>query len=83
MAVRRNSGFPWAAKVIIVLLLAAMPMLTQPQGPPTPQPLDRQTADDKKDGNQQTVGSNDRLFYALPNFQTVETTEKLPPLTVG
>jgi len=46
-------------------------------------PLDLQTADDKKDSNQQTVGSNDRLFYALPNFQTVETTEQLPPLTVG
>jgi hypothetical protein len=69
-----------------VLLLAAMPALAQPEDPPTPQPPDKQTAndkDDKKDGAQQTVGSNDRLFYALPNFQTVNTTEQLPPLTVG
>jgi hypothetical protein len=83
MEVRRKSRFLWAARLIVVLLLAALPALAQQQGPPTPQPLDKRTADDKKDGNQQTVGSNDRLFYALPNFQTVETTEQLPPLTVG
>lgn len=65
------------------LLLAAMPALAQSQSPPTPQPPDKQTADDKKGGNQQTVGSNDRLFYALPNFQTVDTAEQLPPLTAG
>ncbi len=28
-------------------------------------------------------GSNDRLFYALPNFSTVESSEHLPPLSVG
>jgi hypothetical protein len=101
MEVRHKSRFPLVARVIVVLLLAAMPVLAQPQGPPTPVPpdkqtaddkpnkqtandkKDKQTADDKKDGNQQTVGSNDRLFYALPNFQTVETTEQLPPLTTG
>jgi hypothetical protein len=66
-----------------VLLLAAMPALAQLQGPPAPQPLDVQTVDDKKNVNQQTVGSNGRLFYVLPNFQTVGTTEQLPPLTVG
>jgi len=60
-----------------------MPALAQLQGPPTPPPLGMQTADDKKDGSQQTVGSNDRLFYALPNFQTVDTTDQLPPLTAG
>jgi len=27
--------------------------------------------------------SNDRLFYALPNFLTLETTTKVPPLTTG
>jgi hypothetical protein len=79
--------------VIVVSLLAAMPALAQPQDPPAPLPPDKhtaddkkpdkQTTDDKKDANQQTVGSNDRLFYALPNFQTVDTTERLPPLTAG
>ena len=83
MEVSRNPRFPWVARVIVVLLLAAMPALAQLQGSPAPQPPDVQTADIKKNGNQQTVGSNDRLFYALPNFQTVGTTEQLPPLTVG
>ena len=95
MEVTRNLRFRWVAR--IVLLLAALPVFAQPEDPTTPQPLDLQTSDDKKDGNQQTaddkdkkdkkdgdpktVGSKDRLFYALPNFQTVETTEQLPPLT--
>ena len=84
MHVSRNPRFPWVARVIVVLLLAAVPPLAQPQGPSTAQPLDMQTADDtdKKDGDQ-TVGSKDRLFYALPNFQTVESTEQIPPLTTG
>jgi hypothetical protein len=83
MEVSRKLRFPWVARVIVVLLLAAMPALAQLQGPPASQPLDTQTADDKKNGNPQTVGSTDRLFYALPNFQTVGTTEQVPPLTVG
>lgn len=81
MEVRRIFRFLWIAT--LVLLLPAVAALAQQQGPPTPQPQDGQTSNDKKDGNQQTVGSNDRLFYALPNFQTVDTTEQLPPLTVG
>jgi hypothetical protein len=41
----------------------------------------------KQDG-QSTSGkvagtSDDRLFYTLPNFLTLQTTGKLPPLTVG
>ena len=64
-------------------MLASIPALAQQQGPPTPQPLDIQTANDKKAGNQQTVGPNNRLFYVLPNFQTVDTSKQLPPLTTG
>ena len=30
-----------------------------------------------------TGTSNDRLFYTLPNFLTLETKKQLPPLTVG
>ena len=44
-------------------------------------------AQDKKDAQQkgeekESGTSNDRLFYALPNFLTVET-KNLPPLTTG
>lgn len=35
----------------------------------------------KRAGEQGT--SNDRLFYTLPNFLTLETKKQLPPLTVG
>jgi hypothetical protein len=31
----------------------------------------------------QTPGSKDRLFYAMPNFSTVESSQHLPPLTTG
>jgi hypothetical protein len=30
-----------------------------------------------------SAGSKDRLFYAMPNFLTVESSQHLPPLTVG
>jgi len=30
-----------------------------------------------------SAGSKDRLFYAMPNFSTVESPNQLPPLTVG
>ena len=36
--------------------------------------------DQNKDQNQ---GSKDRLFYAMPNFSTVESSQHLPPMTVG
>ena len=51
---------------------------------PQSQPSDK----DKGDGNseikkqERTGTSNDRLFYALPNFLTVET-QNVPPLTVA
>lgn len=83
MEARRNPRLPWVARVTVALLLATMPALAQQQGPPTPQPLDKKTANDKQAGNQQTVGSNNRLFYVLPNFQTVDASQQLPPLTTG
>jgi hypothetical protein len=33
--------------------------------------------------NPETGGSNDRLFWALPNFLTLENTTNVPPLTSG
>lgn len=49
------------------------------------QPTDKTKSQNQEpkstDKNQGT--SNDRLFYALPNFLTLENTGKVPPLTVG
>src|SRR5271156_1476771 len=54
---------------------ASSPAPAQKTLPDKPLPVDP-----NKDQN---VGSKDRLFYALPNFSTVESSDHLPPLTVG
>jgi hypothetical protein len=36
-----------------------------------------------KDKNKNAGTSNDRLFYALPNFLTLESTKNVPPLTTA
>src|SRR5260370_7196920 len=37
-----------------------------------------------KDGQSQTTGtSNDRLFFTLPNFLTLENANQVPPLSTG
>jgi len=60
----------------------------QTPAPDTPasqqsQPADKTKTQDPKtiDKNQGT--SNDRLFYTLPNFLTLENTGEVPPLTTG
>jgi hypothetical protein len=61
---------------------------SQPQGP-TKDPVSpkvQQAPTDKDKKNPETNGkvagtSNDRLFYTLPNFLSIESTSKLPPLT--
>lgn len=51
------------------------------------QPASQQNAPDKKpniqeSGNGKVAGtSNDRLFYAMPNFLTLQGREKLPPMS--
>jgi hypothetical protein len=56
----------------------------QPGQPPgqqptaTPQPAQQQQAPGQQNGT-----SHDRLFWALPNFLTVENAENVPPLTAG
>lgn len=53
----------------------------------TQQPANQQNDPDKKSsiqetGNGKVAGtSNDRLFYAMPNFLTLQGREKLPPLS--
>jgi hypothetical protein len=46
------------------------------------QPADARERDSEIKRQEETGTSNDRLFYALPNFLTVEA-KNVPPLTVG
>jgi hypothetical protein len=49
----------------------------------TPKPAPANQEGQSTSGNGKVAGtSNDRLFYTLPNFLTLQTTGKLPPLTV-
>ena len=63
-------------------------MQSQPQDPAKDQaaPTSQQAPSDKDKKTPATNGkvagtSNDRLFYTLPNFLSLETTSKLPPMT--
>ena len=53
----------------------------QPQSNPPAQPA--QTGQEQKEKTQEekTGTSNDRLFFALPNFLTVSNADQIPPLT--
>jgi len=57
----------------------ATPQAQTTQAPPTAQTKDAQ--DSKKTSDEAT--SKDRLFFALPNFLTLENAGQVPPLTVG
>jgi hypothetical protein len=80
---------PLLCLVLVSLLsLTSAAQQTPPPSPPasqqSPPPDKGQTAQDPKalDKNQSGT-SNDRLFYALPNFLTLENVGQVPPLTVG
>jgi hypothetical protein len=78
--------FPW---------LLLVPLLGQEQPPPdtaaqeeqpaAPQSVGTQSAGIQQDSNhdQAQKKRDDRLFFALPNYLTVENAGKVPPLTVG
>jgi len=71
-----------------LLLLTSAAQQTTPPTPPASQqtpPADKsQNAQDPKPPDKNQSGtSNDRLFYALPNFLTLENVGQVPPLTVG
>ena len=83
----RPSLSGWVGKVITALLLAALPAVAQrptagdasAQDPPKTR--DKISADPKVEATSPKGTSNDRLFYALPNFLTLENATQLPPLT--
>lgn len=71
-----------------LLLLTSAAQQTTPPNPPAPSqtpPADKsQNPQDAKPPDKNQSGtSNDRLFYALPNFLTLENVGQVPPLTVG
>lgn len=70
------------------------PQQQTPQAAPPASPAkseDQKKADQEKDKNNpaagqsqdQTTPKNDRLFYALPNYLTVENAAEVPPLSTG
>ena len=82
-----------SAIVTSVLLVAPSPAQqtpapAQPNPPanssqtPSSSPADRSKSNADLKKQEETGTSNDRLFYALPNFLTVET-KNVPPLTPG
>jgi len=74
---------------LLVLLAGAVPAIGQQQ-PAVQTPTqdqandgDRDNPDQKVNESPQSATSNDRLFYTLPNFLTVQNVGQLPPLTPG
>ena len=53
----------------------------QPQSNPPAQPAQTSAEQKEKAQEQKTGTSNDRLFFTLPNFLTVENANQIPPLT--
>lgn len=67
---------------------SAAPQQAQQQTPPPAasarkQPQAGQTSQDNKDQKNNQGTSHDRLFFALPNFLTLENSAHVPPLTAG
>jgi len=81
--------------LMVTALLTAPALAQQPQPQPTdPPPSKAPTADPKKSPDKKNTEaptnaspsattSNDRLFFALPNFLTLENAKQVPPLTAG
>jgi hypothetical protein len=69
-----------------LFLLMSAAQQTPPPGSPSQQSQSdggTKAAQDQKTANKNAGTSNDRLFYALPNFLTLENGGKVSPLTAG
>jgi hypothetical protein len=77
--------------MVIGTLLLAFPLPAQQQSPASAdtssqgQSKTGEKSGDNKDPaiQEQKRPENDRIFWALPNYQTVENAKQLPPLTTG
>jgi hypothetical protein len=69
----------------LLLLHVAAQQAPAPDAPASQQPqsTDKTKSPDPKSADKNQGTSNDRLFYTLPNFLTLENTGKVPPLTAG
>jgi hypothetical protein len=59
------------------------PKDTEPKALGTPVPADTKNPQDPNAGTSKSGTSNDRLFFALPNFLTLQNAGQVPPLTTG
>jgi hypothetical protein len=79
------------AAMVIGTLLLSFPLLAQQQNPASAdtssqgQSKTGEKGGDNKDPaiQEQKSPKNDRLFFVLPNYLTVENAKKIPPLTTG
>lgn len=89
-----RSGLPLAgflAEVMTVLLIIALPARPQQQPTVSTTSMDQRKAADNSNTNpkaptkdeREDSASNDRLFFALPNYLTVKSADKLPPLSAS
>src|SRR5208282_165133 len=82
------------AAILFAAVWGAIPVRAQESTPPAPQQTQAQqqsnppaqpaqTGQEQKEKTQEekTGTSNDRLFFALPNFLTVSNADQIPPLT--
>jgi hypothetical protein len=77
--------------MVIGTLLLAFPLLAQQQNPASADTASQgQSKTGAKSGDnkdpaiqEQKSPTNDRLFFVLPNYLTVENAKKIPPLTTG
>lgn len=74
----------FAVSTLLLLNVAAQQApATDAPAPQQSQPVDKTKTKDAKPADKNQGTSNDRLFYALPNFLTLENTGKVPPLTTA
>jgi len=84
--------------MVIGTLWLAFPLLAQQQNPPSPDTTSQGQAkvgaksgenkdpaiqEQKSPKQEQEKPQNDRLFFLLPNYLTVENAKQIPPLTAG
>jgi hypothetical protein len=86
-----RSLFCFAIAHLLLVTSAAQQSSPAPQEPPAAQTASQESppadpvkdVQDKENPDKNQGTSNDRLFFALPNFLTLENGGNVPPLTVG